>query len=987
MSDPQARALLLFDDYTDLDAPERERRLALLAQAEPQVHAALRALLDADGDEADGVLGRSPLDLLMEYRSRSPHEEHETPADAARLGARLGPWRVRRLIAQGGMGAVYEASRDDGQYQQRVALKCVRMELSTEALMAAFRRERELLARLDHPGIAALVDGGVDTEGNPWFAMRYVEGDAIDAWCDAHRASVAERVRMLAEACDALAYAHAQGVTHGDIKPSNVLVSDDGRVQLVDFGISSALDGPSSHLAATPGYTPPESLAGRVGGATVDVYAMGVLMYRLLCDQWPAPPRSLHGLLSLAPTPPPQRMDQLLHGAAEAVAIARGAGSVASLAKQLSGGLAAIALKAVAPAPDDRYPSAEALADDLRRWAERRPLAAQSRGPAAHAAFWLRRNWLPATLAALLGLTLAAGGATLVWQQRQAEHEARATTRVSELFASTLGTATLSGVGATPFSSRELLAKTETALRQLGLGDHPAVLGRALAVLARSQAAIGDYPDAERLSQEAHAALRGTADGDGYIVVTRVAMLNLRAQYAQAATLATRELARLPHTGDAERQKTRIALLTELARAQWGGAETTRAVNTLDDALAQGEALGDRELLAQLLMVRSEFASRLLRLSQGEADARRAVALAEPVNPVLADDAREQLVRILRRRQSPDLLRNAEQLLHGRRQTLGGRHPKTGWAWIYYGEALRWKPGAEAMAKGLALIERAYGREHPDYAFASSIVVWGEGYSARKKIGVMRDAVRVLERRTGPRSERTLSIQGSLGALLLDTPLADRGPQDTEAAFSLLAQVVRDKDLAGLPSPSERLTLAHGITVRGSATRLPEARRLLDRAASDAPRYYLPSDAYFLMLAQFDDKLLYREGHRALADHRFAARLDANRDFLRSGRIDRDFNNRTRALTLLESLLYRALYAYESCRDPEAERHLREALAFGKATSIDLYETTARDYLAALRATGRMRSGADSVLIAPDELEAVNRRAQHCEGASTHDPR
>ncbi|WP_206410287.1 serine/threonine-protein kinase, partial [Lysobacter enzymogenes] len=394
MSDDLARALRLFDDYVDLPAPERERRLAALAASDPPLHAALRALLDAESEDA-GVLDRSPAQIVAERqpppanagadadrddRDRDEDEDEDDDSADLRVGALLGPWRIDRILGRGGMGTVYEAHRDDGQYQQRVALKCIRSGLESPELAAAFREERNLLARLDHPGIAGVVDGGIDEQGRPWFALRRVEGEPIDQWCDRRALGVGARVDLLLQACEALAYAHAQGVLHRDIKPSNLLVTAQGRVQLLDFGISTRFGGGEdarAHLAISPDYAAPEARQHGTQGPATDLYMLGVLSYRLLCGQWPTRLHSLRELVPLAAAGAPEPMDRLLEDADDAVARRRGLDDVAALQRALAGDLAAVALKAVASKPQDRYPSVAEFARDLRAWRSHRPVGAR----------------------------------------------------------------------------------------------------------------------------------------------------------------------------------------------------------------------------------------------------------------------------------------------------------------------------------------------------------------------------------------------------------------------------------------------------------------------------------------------------------------------------------------------------------------------------------------------------------------------------------
>ena len=194
-----------------------------------------------------------------------------------------------RVLAQGGMGTVYEASRADGQYEKRVALKCIRTEVSSPSLVDAFMRERNHLAQLEHPHIAPLLDGGIEADGHPWFAMQLVQGTSMDAWADQQSLSLTERVRLLLQACDALHYAHSQGVLHQDIKPANLLVNADGQVQLLDFGLTASLaaDTLAPRIAISQGYAPPEATRGDRPTVASDLWSLGMVMYRLLCERLP----------------------------------------------------------------------------------------------------------------------------------------------------------------------------------------------------------------------------------------------------------------------------------------------------------------------------------------------------------------------------------------------------------------------------------------------------------------------------------------------------------------------------------------------------------------------------------------------------------------------------------------------------------------------------------------------------------------------------
>lgn len=985
MSAAYARALALFDEFVELGAAEQARRLEELTRRDPPLHAALQALLQADRDRPyEALLSQPPAQMIAEWqRSTATGGSDDDPnraEDDGRIGARLGSWRIDHVIAHGGMGTVYAADRDDGQYQQRVALKCIRLELDTPQLHAAFRRERELLAQLDNPGIAGLIDGGVDGDGHPWFAMRLVQGAPIDAWCDAQRAPIRKRVELLLQACRALAYAHAHGVVHGDIKPSNVLVGADARVQLVDFGIASVREARVSHVGITPDYAAPEYLG--LGQPTVssDVYAFGVLIYRLLCGQWPTPAHTLRGLLGPIDAEG-QSMQRLLAHAPDSIAQARGEATVAALSRALAGDLSAIVRKAVMQRPEARYSSITELAADLQRWLDHRPVSANPLGWGGRLRRFARRNPLPVGLATALALVLIATLAAEYRNREQRMREAQANESVGRLFISTLGTATLSGLSKTPLSSQALLDQTERELRKLPLSEHPPLLGRSLATLARSRAAIGDFRGAERLSDEAVRALGTASDYSGDVAAMRISLLNLRGRYRQADSLARAGLLQLAERTDDNARRARIGLHAEIARAEWGLFQPQLAVRTLDRALVEAQALKDDERTAELLITRGDSNLVLMRFRQAESDDRRAIALASPTNPILADDAREQLLRVLIRRQAPEAFSVAEQLLANRRRTLGEHHPKTGYAWIRLSMVDGEHPHEAQIAaeKGLALIEAAYGRDHPEYASAIGLGVWRTARTQDEKIAMLQHAIQVLDRTVGPASERALTLRNQLGTLLVDFPDGGQRQAYAERGMDILEGVIRTRHASGVPASNEVLRLGNALVAFGPDERLPEAQSLLRESERDAAAYFSKDDSYPRITALFRDKLLYRSGQRAQADLGFAGRIDANRAFIAKASIDYGGRDSTLAEALHQSMLYRAFYAYENCDRPRAEVLLSEALRF----DTHIFEEgdfvrEARELSTSLADSGKLLLSRDSTLIAHSELAAVNARAAAC---------
>lgn len=301
----------------------------------------------------------------------------------------VGPWRLVRLIGEGGMGQVWQARRDDGVYDQIAALKLLAADHAT--LRERFAAERQRLAQLEHPNIARIIDGGADAEGRPYMVMEYVEGEQIIDWCDAQRCDRARRVAILAELCAALAHAHGRLVLHLDIKPANVLVNADGHVRLIDFGIAALLD--DSQIARpiralTLATAAPEQLLGQTVSAATDIFQAGMLGHALLT-----------GAL-------PERQSD---------------GSVRIDSQRLRDpDLAAIIAKACAADPEQRYGSASAMGDDLHNWASGFPVAARAGGLLYHGRLLVKRHKTAAAGSAIALAALIGGLGVSLWQTQQA---------------------------------------------------------------------------------------------------------------------------------------------------------------------------------------------------------------------------------------------------------------------------------------------------------------------------------------------------------------------------------------------------------------------------------------------------------------------------------------------------------------------------------------------------------------------------------------
>ncbi len=375
------RLLPLFNAALELPPGERESFLREHTVDDPDLRSELEALLAADARTA-GLTARPVLPGLGRLIV-------DTQESESVIGTRVGPFVLRQELGRGGMGRVFLAERVDGEVQQQVAIKLVRSELADPDAQRRFRRERELLARLDHPAIARLVDAAQLPGGTPYLVMEYVDGRTLTDYCEHAGLDLRARVALLARICDAVAAAHRQLIVHRDLKPANVLVQADGSPKLLDFGIAKLLDdagdGPSVTGTAqryfSPNYAAPEQLTGAPIGVACDVYGIGLLLYEALAG---ALPFDLAGLT-------PSQAERLITGtppAPPSVTAARSTlAAVRARARGLRGDLDQIILRCLRKAPAERYASIDRLESDLRNYLEGRPVSARG----GHAWYRLRK--------------------------------------------------------------------------------------------------------------------------------------------------------------------------------------------------------------------------------------------------------------------------------------------------------------------------------------------------------------------------------------------------------------------------------------------------------------------------------------------------------------------------------------------------------------------------------------------------------------------
>jgi serine/threonine protein kinase len=430
-----------------------DRRPSFLAEAcreDQSLRANVEALLAGDerANAAGDPLAVDPARALfpdvptLDVATQTRADSEAAPATPME-GRHFGAYRILHEIGSGGMGSVYLANRVDETFHQRVAIKIVRPGFADAKITGRFRQEREILAALDHPTIARLIDGGSTDEGVPYFVMEYADGQPIDAWCDRHKADVTRRLELFRAVCSGVQHAHDHLVLHRDLKPANIFVTADGGVKLLDFGIAKLLAQPAFPGASTntgtamrvmtPRYASPEQVRGEPLSVTSDVYTLGVVLYELLTGHWPyrTQSRLLHevtrAICEEEPTVPSTVVDQVdqvpsdtetPHPLTPEMISAVREGAPVRLRRRLEGDLDKILLKALAKDPVRRYRSVEQFSEDLRRHLEGMPVAAREDSYWYRASKFVRRHPVGVAAAILIAIAQQFSFMTTVWEFR-----------------------------------------------------------------------------------------------------------------------------------------------------------------------------------------------------------------------------------------------------------------------------------------------------------------------------------------------------------------------------------------------------------------------------------------------------------------------------------------------------------------------------------------------------------------------------------------
>lgn len=563
MSPDRSRVEQLFEAALALPPETRRAFLTEAAGADPELLREVDALLAAH-ERSAGVLDDAPAGAAAAWLGLQKPDA--LPADA-----RIGPYRILGELGRGGMGVVYLAERADGQFRRRVAVKILRGDPDRDVL-ARIRAERQILASLDHPNIARLLDGGITTDGRPYLVMTHVDGLPINVFCDRMRLGIRERLAIFATVAGAVEHAHHNLIVHRDLKPSNILVTTDGQPHLLDFGIAKLLnptltggDAPvtgNMRQVLTPEYASPEQLRGESLSTASDVYSLGVVLYQLLTGRLPhtvdnrSVGATLERVLGQEPLPPSRQVTRSATASAPIdpghpgqLATDRGT-TPQRLRRELAGDLDAIVLMALRKEPHHRYPSAEALSQDIQRYLDGRPVQARRGSGAYRLRKAIRRHRGQAAAVAVGALALLLGAATAAWQAdvahrerdrteaalRQAEAALAESAGVTEFLMELFRAGDPTEAGAGQVTARDLMRRG--ALRVEEMADRPLVQARILDAVGQVEHNLGAFDEAQSLLERG-LALRRAELGDSAPEVAESLMhlgllLNTRARYAAA---------------------------------------------------------------------------------------------------------------------------------------------------------------------------------------------------------------------------------------------------------------------------------------------------------------------------------------------------------------------------------------------------------------------------------------------------------------------
>jgi serine/threonine-protein kinase len=804
------QALELYEEMLDLDAAARRDHLQAIAAGQPALAAEIERLIAAESRRGlpTGVVAPAEVG----------------PGLAA--GARVGAYRIVSEIGRGGMGRVYLAERADGAFEQRVAIKVMRGFLGVD-LRPRFERERQILARLDHPAIAKVFDGGAAATGAPYLVMELVDGEPIDRYCDARRLPIEERLHLFAAVCDAVQHAHHNLIVHRDLKPSNILITADGRPKLLDFGIAKLLD-PDGEAGATgetiagaramtPEYASPEQI--RCGAVTTasDVYSLGVLLYVLLTGRHPyaAPESTAHQIAEAAVTQMPAAPSTLTTRSgtdrtADTIAAARGL-RPRDLRRRLRGDLDSVVLKAVRKEPERRYATPAELRDDIERHLAGMPVEAHPDSTVYRMRRYVGRHRLGVAATTLVLASLVGGLVVSLRQTRVAERERHKAERVNDVLQGMLAAPDSGWYAGGLSPDVKVVDVLEAASSRLdSVGEDPAVEAALRRTLGSTYRALGR-------AEEARAQLE------------RALALHTRVYGADhPETLRTQHFLALAYLVVGRQEEAEMALRDGLARCDRHSCEAELSTLFLGGLATSLSVQGELDEAAQLL-------ERALPL----------VGDGHPATPVL----HYTLGDVRRKQGRPQEARSSFERSLDAFERLEGEHveevfPALGLGWLEYMQ------GDFAAAEPLYRRAVDVGSRHlaptdvnhfdARLGWAGVLLELGELDAARREGEAAIEAVR--EAMAGQAEEAWAARRAFWGEILCRTGDPETGIAELERAIEIISPLAEAHAwrLADAEVRLGRCLLAEGRREEGTALLAMGVRRMEGAVDDDDPRLLLP---------------------------------------------------------------------------------------------------------------------------------------------------
>lgn len=735
----------ILDELLTLDPSQREKVLAAKTLT-TGVAKKVRQLLSAV--DAEGGLLDQQADQLFDLAGG------EIQTDIGLAGRRLGPFEIEDEIGRGGMSVVFSAHRVDGSFEQHVALKLLTVAYLSSESRARFNKEQSILARLHHPNIAGLIDGGISADGMPWLVMERINGETIDLYCDTHLHNSREIVELFLQVCDAVSYAHRNLIVHRDLKPDNVLVDSEARVHLLDFGIAKLLDEAvpegTQTRAFTPRFAAPEQFTGEIVTTATDVYGMGGVLYRLLAREY-ARPRGFGPTLPDFESPPvPSRAENAVDG--------------------IDHDLDTVVLMALRPEHERRYLSAAEFGEDLKRWLEKNPVSAVPDSAVYRTKKFLqRRRALVASIAVLVISGMLGLGSTL-WQAAQTRDQKEVAVReairakaVTNFLVDLFNFAEPDRSQGSTWTVREAL---DSGVRQLHtqLKDQPVLRAHLLTTVGDIYRRLGLYDEAEPLLDEAIETVKSGSEAE--LGITRLKRADLALNQFDL-DLAEKQITSVLESAQGKHDNPdlyidSLSALAEVRRAQGRYDEASElvehalAINTAPDETSSESTAGLYAALADIALEATDLDK--------------------------AGKMYEKALTLTRKAHPGDRIETASLL-----ESIG----------VYYTQSGLLEKALDSQRQALSMRERLLGDKHPDVAFslndtASVLRDMGRFDEAEP---LYRRAYEIKRLRLGDDHPATLNSLNSLAVLAYD-----RGHID-EAADILTEVVETAKRVYGETHP------------------------------------------------------------------------------------------------------------------------------------------------------------------------------------------